>query len=220
MTDELLSKIDFPQLFNVLAGVIAFFVAYLRILPLIPRSANKILSDIEVYKESNDAGIEETEIIKKSIEREIKRKYRKPTRIYHYGEFLFSLISLIIISYFIYDRILRTEFDTIFFFLMLGGFISIIILMSAFNEPENPDDNEEEATEIIREPVFSFKIFSWSELFSGTIVIVIFGFWTYHILFKTGELNFSWWAILTGIIFFAGIGILAGAFKRVKDNSK
>ena len=99
MIDELLSKIDFPQLFNVLAGVIGFFVAYLKILPLIPRSSNKILSDIEVFKKSDEAGIEDTEIIKKSIEREIKRKYRKPTRIYHYGEFSLSLIFLIIITF-------------------------------------------------------------------------------------------------------------------------
>ena len=78
MIEDILSKIDFPKLLNVIAGVIAFFVAYLKILPLIPRSSNKILSDIDVYIKSIDADIENTEIIRNSIEREIRRKYKKP----------------------------------------------------------------------------------------------------------------------------------------------
>jgi hypothetical protein len=36
MINEIFKNVDFPQLFNVFAGVIAFFIAYLQILPLIP----------------------------------------------------------------------------------------------------------------------------------------------------------------------------------------
>ncbi|NRT13646.1 hypothetical protein [Flavobacterium sp. 14A] len=215
MLNEFFQNLDLPKLFNVLAGVIAFFVAYLKILPLIPRSSSKILSDIEVYNKATEIDIHNSIEIKLAIEREIYRKYKKPTKIYNYGEFFISLIILIIIAYFTYGKITEEVFDTPFYFLILGGFICIIMLMNSFNEPEMKNTTEVEET-IEREPVFKFEIFSWSELISGTIVTTIFGFWTYSRLFKNGKFEFEWWSILTIMIFFTGITILTGAFKNKK----
>lgn len=213
MLNNFFLNLDLPKLFNVLAGVVAFFVAYLKILPLIPRSSSKILSDIEVYNKATEIEIHNSIEIKLAIEREIYRKYKKPTKIYSYGEFFISLIILIIISYFTYGKIIDDSFDTPFYFLVLAGFICIIMLMNSFNEPEMKNTNEAEQT-IEREPVFKFELFSWSELISGTIVTTIFGFWTYNRLFKKEKFEFEWWSILTIILCFTGITILTGAFKN------
>jgi hypothetical protein len=45
----------------------------------------------------------------------------------------------------------------------------------------------------------------------------LFGFWTYYRFFKTGSFQFDGWGILTAILFFSGIAILTGAFKRKKE---
>jgi hypothetical protein len=215
MLNDFFQNLDLPKLFNVLAGVIAFFVAYLKILPLIPRSSSKILSDIEVYNKATEIDIHNRVEIKLAIEREIYRKYKKPTRIYSYGQFFTSLIILIVIAYFSYGKITEEVFDTPFYFLILSGFICLIMLMNSFNEPELKNTAEVEET-IEREPVFKFEIFSWSEVISGTMVTTIFGFWTYSRLFKNGKFEFEWWSILTIMIFFTGITILTGAFKNKK----
>ncbi len=213
MIEEFFKNLDISQLFNILAGVIAFFVAYLKILPLIPRSSTKILSDIEVYDKAKNSNFENLEEIKIAIEREIYRKYRKPTRIYNYTQFVISLIFLVCISYLIYSRVIKNEIDTTFYFLILIDFLSLVFLMNSFDEPLKKKDSEKE---IDREPVFKFEIFSWSELFSGIVVTTIFGFWTYSRLFKTGRFEFDWWSLLTFMFCFTGIGILTGAFKKKK----
>lgn len=216
MLNDFFLNLDLPKLFNILAGVIAFFVAYLKILPLIPRSSSKILSDIEVYNKATEIEIHNSIEIKLAIEREIYRKYKKPTKIYSYGEFFISLIILIIISYFTYGKITDDIFDTSFYFLIITGFICLIMIMNSFNEPEMKNNNVETELTIRREPVFRFELFSWSELISGTIVTTIFGFWTYNRLFKNDKFEFEWWSILTFMLCFTGITILTGAFKNKK----
>lgn len=216
MIEEFLSKIDFSQLFNILAGVTAFFVAYLKILPLIPRSSAKILSDLEVYEKSKISDIISSEIIKDAIEREVQRKYRVPTKIYKYSTFFVSSSILIISGYFIYSRIVAEQFDTNFFFLVLVAFGSFVGLSASFDKPKI----ENKSIVTVRQPVFKFEIFSWGELFGGVLTIAIFGFWTFNRFFENGEFNFDWWGLLTFILMISGFGILTGAFKKEKDGEK
>lgn len=210
---EYFSKVDLAQLFNILAGVFAFFVAYLKILPLIPRSSAKILSDLELYEKSKNSNVTNAEIIKDAIEREVQRKYKTPTKIYNYSTFLFSLTVLVIVSYFLYGQIIIEKFDTAFFFLLLVFFGSLLGLVSAFDKPTIENKTEK----IVRKPVFKFEIFSWGELFGGILTTAIFSFWTYKRFFKNGDFNFDWWGVLTIMFAFTGIGILTGAFKKEKD---
>lgn len=212
MIDSMLKNIDFLQLFNIITTVIAFFVAYLKILPLIPRSANKILSDIEVYKKSEEIDIQNKQLLKDAIEREIGRKYRKPTRVQSYPQFIISFLVIIVVGYFIYTKANVNQLDNTLFFQILIVLIALITLMDSFNEKEDKKEI------IIKEriPVFKFEIFSWSELIGGVFLILIFGFWTYFNLFKNGHFEFNWWSLLTGIFVFSGIGMLTGAFKREK----
>jgi hypothetical protein len=219
MVEQFLINFDLSKLFNVIAGVIAFFVAYLKILPLIPRSSAKILSDLEVYEKAKSTGVLNIEEIRIAIEREIYRKYRKPTRIYNYVEFTFSFIIIVLISYFIYEKAIKKNFDNLFYFLFLVDFMALAFLMDAFNEPQKKQ-NDNPNKEIIREPVFKFEIYSWSELFSGVFVTLIFGFWTYYRLFKNGMFEFDWWSILTLLFMLTGITILTGAFNKKKEHRK
>jgi hypothetical protein len=75
---------------------------------------------------------------------------------------------------------------------------------------------KEETLDIERIAVFKFEIFTWRELISGVVVVIIFGLWTYKILFKNGSFEFDWWSILTFSFCFTGIGLLTGAFKKKK----
>ena len=214
MIQEFLSKIDLTQLFNILAGVIAFFVAYLKILPLIPRSSTKISSDIDLYEKAKKSNIINTEIIKSAIEREVQRKYKTPTKIYNYGIFFISLIILTIVSYFIYNQVITNEYNTTFFFLTLLALGSLIGLTVSFDKPTI--DNSTKIA--IRQPVFKFQIFSWGELFGGIITTSIFGFWTFKRFFKNDGFEFDWWGLLTLMFAFTGFGILTGAFKKEKNS--
>jgi hypothetical protein len=216
MIQEYLSKIDLTQLFNILAGVIAFFVAYLKILPLIPRSSTKILSDIDLYEKSKKSDIINSEIIKKSIEREIQIKYKTPTKIYNYTTFFISLSILIVVAYFLYNQIKTEQFNTTFFFLALVAFGTLAGLIASFDKP----NIENETIQKIRKPVFKFEIFSWGELFGGTLTTGIFGFWTFRRFFKNGTFEFDWWGIGTLMFLFTGLGILSGAFKKEKKSEK
>src|SRR5690554_1381132 len=216
MIQEFLSKIDLTQLFNILAGVIAFFIAYLKILPLIPRSSTKILSDIKLYEKSKKSDIVNSEIIKNAIEREVQIKYKTPTKIYNYTTFFISLTILIIISYFLYDHYENQEFNTSFFFLTLLLFGTLIGLTSAFDKPKISKETEIK----VRKPVFKFEIFSWGELFGGVITTGIFGFWSYKRFFKNETFEFDWWGLLTLMFLFTGFGILSGAFKKEKTSEK
>lgn len=172
---EYLLQIDLKQLSSVIAGLFGLFIAYVKILPLIPRSSTKILSDIELLEKAKSSDIINHEVIKRAIEREIQRKYRKPTRINSYRTFFFALLVLVSVSYLLYGKIIIKEFDTAFFFLSLVAFVSLMGLMTSFDEPEI--DNEEKKE--IREAVFKFEIFSWGQLFSGVIITLIFGFWSF-----------------------------------------
>ncbi len=216
MIEDFLSKIDLSQLFNILAGVTAFFVAYLKILPLIPRSSVKILSDLEVYEKSKISDIINSEIIKDAIEREVQRKYRVPTKIYSYSTFFISFTILITVGYFLYSRIVAQLIDTNFFFLALIAFGSYVGLLASFDKPKI--ENKPKTT--LRQPVFKFEIFSWGELFGGVLTILIFGFWTFKRFFRSGEFNYDWWGLLTFVFMLSGFGILTGAFKNQKDSEK
>ena len=217
MISDLFTNFEITNLFDVLAGIIAFFVAYLQILPLIPRSSAKILSDIEVLNKATEASIDNVSDIKIAIEREIRRKYKKPTRIYNFSTFFMSLFILIIVSYFLYDRISQNNFDTTFYFLILLDFMSFVFLTNSFDEPIKIDGKNGVLNKTTkRTPVFYFEIFSWYELISGMAIVLIFGFWTHQRFFKTGRFDFDWWAILTFIICCSGIGNLTGAFKKKK----
>jgi hypothetical protein len=158
MIENIIQEIELPKLINILVGVVAFFIAYLKILPLIPRSANKILSDIEVYEKVKKSDIDNVQMIKASVEREIRRKYRKPIKIYNYTQFLISLIVACLLSYFIYWRIIDNKLDTPFYFLSLLNFMAIAVLANSFDEPEKKKNDSEEKI-VIREPVFKFEIF-------------------------------------------------------------
>ena len=212
---EYLSQIDLKQLSSVLAGVFGFFIAYLKILPLIPRSSTKILSDLDLIEKSKKSEIVNSEIIRQAIEREVQRKYRKPTRINNYSGFFLALLVLVSVSYFLYGKVIIKQFDTVFFFLSLAGFGALIGLIASFDEPtiENDKKNKKE----IREAVFKFEIFSWSELFGGVITTIIFGFWSFKRFFQNGSIQFDWWGIATLVLFFTGLGILTGAFKKEID---
>ena len=213
MIEDFFSKIDLSHLFNILAGVTAFFVAYLKILPLIPRSSAKILSDLEVYEKSKSSDIINSEIIKDAIEREVQRKYRVPNKIYNYSTFFIYSSILTIVGYFIYGRIIDQHFDTNFFFLTLVAFGALVGLSSSFDKPKI--ENKPKTTE--RQPVFKFEIFSWPELFGGVLTFSIFGFWTFKRFFGSGEFNFDWWGLLTFTFMLSGLGVLTGAFKKIKD---
>ncbi len=213
MIEEYISKIDLTQLFNILAGVIAFFVAYLKILPLIPRSSTKILSDIDLYEKSKRSDIINSEIIKEAIEREVQRKYKTPTKVYNYSAFFISLTILIVVSYFIYDQIIVEKFNTTFFFLSLVAFGSLIGLIASFDKPTIENETKKE----LRQAVFKFEIFSWGELFGGILTTVIFGFWTFKRFFQNGIFEFDWWGLLTLTFVLTGLGILTGAFKNEKN---
>jgi len=215
LLENLISQFDFTQLTNILAGVFAFLVAYIKILPQIPRSSTKILSDIDLYEKSKNSEIVNSEIIKKAIEREVQRKYRPPTKIYSYSTFFISLSILITIGYFAYDKIIEKQFDTTFFFLSLVSFGALVGLIASFDEPVI--DNKDKNSIVVRKPVFSFQIFSWGELFGGSITSLIFGFWTYNRFFENGVFEFDWWGLLTLMFFFTGIGIITGAFKKEKE---
>jgi hypothetical protein len=132
---------------------------------------------------------------------------------------LLNRLLLVLLSYFIYDKAINGNFDNLFYFLVLIDFLALVFLMDAFNDPPKKKDENSEK-EIIREPVFKFEIFSWIELFSGVIVILIFGFWTYYRLFKNGIFEFDWWAILTAFFMLSGVSILTGAFNRKKNPRK
>tara|TARA_B110001452_G_scaffold234198_1_gene212349 strand:+ start:88 stop:753 length:666 start_codon:yes stop_codon:yes gene_type:complete len=216
MIQEYLSRIDFLQLSNIVAGVIAFFVAYLKFLPLIPRSSTKIISDIDLYEKSKNSEIINSEIIKDAIEREVQRKYKTPTKIYNYVMFFISLTILVIASYFIYNQVITNKFNSTFFFLTLVAFSSLSGLIAAFDKPKI----ENKTKTLQRQPVFKFEIFSWSELFGGVLTIGIFGFWTFKRFFKNGEFEFDWWGFLTLIFVFTGFAIMTGAFKKEKNSDK
>lgn len=215
---EYLLQIDLKQLSSVIAGLFGLFIAYVKILPLIPRSSTKILSDIELLEKAKSSDIINSDIIKRAIEREVQRKYRKPTRINSYRGFFLALLVLVSVSYFLYGKVIIKQFDDVFFFLSLVAFGALIGLIASFDEPEI--DSEEKNIKEIREAVFKFEIFSWGELFGGVITTLIFGFWSFKRFFKNGSIEFDWWGIATLILFFAGLGILTGAFKKEKDTDE
>ena len=218
MLEKIINEFSLSQLLNVIGAIITIFIAYLKIVPLIPRSANKILSDINVYNKAKESNVNDSERIKESIEREIRRKYKKPTRIYNYGEFIISIMFIIPLTYLIYDRLLENKTDTIFFVCLILDFFAFAVLTTAFEEDETKEetDNSDEEKIIERKAVFKLIIYSWKELMFGLIFIILFGYWTYERLFNTGEFLFDWWSILTILFCLSGFTILTKAFKKTK----
>ena len=215
---SILSEIDFLRVFNVITGVIAFFVAYLKILPLLPKTSSKLLSDFDVLDKAEKLNIENSLIIRESIEREILRKYKKPFKIYDYGSFSISIILLLISSYIGYSKIIDSDFNSGFFFNLLLFLISLTLLMESFSEKKTKDKNENKI--IQREAVFKFAVYSWKEIIYGLVVTSLFGFWTYHLSFNNGIFNFNWWAIITLILLISGLTIIRGAFKEKKESGE
>jgi len=212
---KLMTGIDLSSLLNVLAGVIAFFIAYLKIVPLLPRSSNKILSDIELYNKIIESDLGNAKFIKDAIERDIKKKYSKTLSIHNIPLFITAVLPLVGVCYMIYERIVNENITPTFFVLLFIAFMLFAFAVGSFTETKTAEQNDKENK--IRNPAFRITLYSWGELIMGLFFSSIFSYWTYYLLFKTGAYNFDGWSLLTFVCTIGGFALTAKSFKSQAD---
>jgi quinol-cytochrome oxidoreductase complex cytochrome b subunit len=212
--NEFLNNTEIKSLLEISSVIIAVFISILKIPRLLPKTRSRLFKDLELLEKASKNNFD-TQIIRLNLQSELDKMYSKVFKVYNWKLFVFGLISLIILSVFIFLQVKEEGINSDFFWLIITGFVAFMFFTQSFSKPKQKEEKEEnEGNKKKSKPIFSITLYSWSSLIFGILLFSFLLAWSYVLNFENGFFKFNGWSIGTIIYSFFGLTMIFSSFSK------